>query len=120
MDFRLYLLLRQELILAEKKKCSLIKAINRNILSIADNIEKAIFDGTYRAMARFHEPIDEVEIEKVHRLRQDGWKWKDIVKNIYPDTSADVLASEVNRIQAQYRRELKHFQRSAGGFPSAR
>lgn len=70
-----------------------------------DEVKEAIFDGTFRALARFNEPIDEVEIEKVHRLRQDKWKWKKIVRNINPDVSDENLASEVDRIRAQHKRE---------------
>ena len=66
----------------------------------------AVFDGTYRAMARFREPIDEAELEKVHRFRQDGWEWKRIIHQVYyPDENIEDIAdidSEVSRIQKQY------------------
>ena len=50
-------------------------AINVQIINI-ESLAKPAFEGTYRAMARFHDPIDETDIEKVDRLYKDGVSWK--------------------------------------------
>ena len=86
-------------------------AVNVHVINI-ENIEQATFNGAYRAMARIQEPIDETEGEKEHRLRQDGWKWKDIAKQIFPDIEEGLLDSEIDRLKKQHRREYPKFYRS--------
>jgi hypothetical protein len=81
--------------------------VNVQIINI-ENIEQATFKGAYRAMARFHEPTDETEIDKVDRLYKDGISWKRIVHQVYyPDIEIDEIPemdSEIRRVQAAHRR----------------
>ena len=70
----------------------------------ASVMEQAAFNGTFRAIARFHEPTDEIELEKIHRLKNDGWSWEKIVRLVYPDTKEADIPSEVNRVKQQHRR----------------
>ena len=82
-----------------------VDVIVKNMPSKKD-IADVTFDATYRAMARFQEPIEETKLEKVHRLRQDGWEWKRIIHQAYyPDENIEDITdidSEVSRIQKQY------------------
>ena len=82
-------------------------AVNVQVINI-ENIEQATFNGAYRAMARFHEPMNETEIDKVERLYKDGVSWKRIVHQVYyPDIEIDEIPeidSEIRRIQAAHRR----------------
>lgn len=81
------------------------------ITPVAENrIENAVYRGTYRAMSRFREPADEVEIEKVHRLRGENRPWKYIAQQVYFDRKGVTLPdgklnNEVKRLQSQHRRE---------------
>jgi hypothetical protein len=68
------------------------------------DIEQAVFSGAFRAMARFQEPIEETDIERVHRLRLECWAWKEIIKQVYPDTKGIDIDSEVERVKKQHRR----------------
>jgi hypothetical protein len=66
-----------------------IRAIQENTAAVKENTaarENDVFKGTFRARARFSEPDDEVEIEKIIRLKHDGWNWGNIVKQVYPDS----------------------------------
>ena len=56
-------------------------------------------------MARFQDPIEEVEIEKIHRLKNSGWSWENIVRELYPDTKEEDINSEINRLKMQHSRE---------------
>jgi hypothetical protein len=67
-------------------------------------MEDANFRGTFRAMARFNPPEDEIDDEKIYRLRKDGWKWEDVVKQVHPDTADEDIPSEVNRVKQRYHR----------------
>ena len=82
-------------------------AINVQIINI-ESLAQPTFDGAYRAMARFHEPTDETEMEKVDRLYKDGISWKRIVHQVYyPDIEIDKIPemeSEIRRVQAAHRR----------------
>jgi len=82
---------------------------NVNITGIdhaaATVIQKAAYQGTYNAMARFQDPIEEVEIEKIHRLKNSGWSWENIVRELYPDTKEEDINSEINRLKMQHSRE---------------
>ena len=79
-----------------------------------DVIADAVFDGTYRANARFKEPIDEAPIEKVHRLRCDGVEWKYIGRTIYreenkKDIDEKDLPSYVDTLRQQHKREYPEY-----------
>ena len=88
-------------------------AIQENTAAVKENTAKRendVFHGTFRARARFSEPDDEIEIEKIIRLKSDGWKWENIVLQIRPDS--DKLPKEefnklVDAIKKQYQRELE-------------
>ena len=80
-----------------------------NMLSKKD-IANSVFDASYRAMARFMRPIDEVAIEKVHRLRCDGVEWKYIGRTIYreengKDISEEDLPTYVDSLRKQHKRQ---------------
>jgi len=80
-----------------------------NMLSKKD-IADSVFDASYRAMARFMRPIDEVAIEKVHRLRCDGVEWKYIGRTIYreengKDISEEDLPTYVDSLRKQHKRQ---------------
>jgi hypothetical protein len=84
-----------------------VNVVNKPKVVIANitDIENAVFNGAFRAQARFEEPVDEVDIEKIHRLKMDGWKWKDIVREFNPACPDNLLDSEVKRLSEQHRRE---------------
>jgi len=67
--------------------------------------ENDVFWGTHRANARCHEDVGEIEIEKVRRLRNDGWKWKDVIKEVYPDTKEEDIDHKVNAVSKQLKRD---------------
>ena len=78
------------------------------------DIADAMFDGAYRAKARFTEPPDETPIEKIHRLRCDGTEWNYIIRTIFKeehgkDIDEDLLPAEVKRYQKQHRTAYPHF-----------
>ena len=73
-------------------------------------IENAAFRGTFRAFARFKEPIDETPIEKVHRLRCDGVEWKYIGRIIYREENGNDIDEKdldhyVDQLRQQHKRE---------------
>ena len=73
-------------------------------------IENAAFRGTFRAFARFKEPIDEAPIEKIHRLRCDGVEWKYIGRIIYREENGKDIAENdldhyVDQLRQQHKRE---------------
>jgi hypothetical protein len=72
-----------------------------------DDIENAVFKGVYRAKARWGPPPDELPLEYLERLVKDGWKWKDAVMEVYPDTKPEDLDGEVNRLQHQLAKDRK-------------
>lgn len=77
-----------------------IRAIQENTAAIKENtvaMENAVFKGAFRAQARFSPPDDEVEIEKVVRLKHDGWRWENIVLTVYPD-SGGLPKGEFNKL----------------------
>jgi hypothetical protein len=86
----------------------IIAAVKENTASR----ENDVFHGSFRAQARFtdSDEFDEVEIEKIHRLRGDGWKWEDIVRKVYPETEEADIKSEIERIKKQHQREYGHSQ----------
>ena len=69
--------------------------------------ENDIFSGTYRAQTRFTSPdgFDEIELEKIQRLRNDGWKWKDVIREVYPDTPEEYIDSKVDSVRKQIKRD---------------
>jgi hypothetical protein len=71
-------------------------------------VENAVSHGTRRAMARFQEPL-EAELETIIRLKKDKWRWKAIVKYLYPDTPEEDLKSEVEKVKQRYRRAKGKF-----------
>ena len=88
-----------------EKLDGLIAAVNNN----TRNQERAVFNGAFRAQARFDPPIDEVSIEKVHRLRCDDVDWNYIGRTIYreennQDIPEENLPSYVNALQKRYGR----------------
>ena len=90
-------------------------AVNVQIINI-ESIAKPTFEGTYRAMARFQEPIDESLIEKAHRLRCDKIPWKYIGRVLYREESGQEieetdLPAYVDRLKKQHRREYPEFYR---------
>jgi len=96
----------------EEKNATIVEAIRENTAAINNNTrnqEKAAFNGTFRAQARFQEPIDEVAIEKVHRLRQDNVEWNYIGRTIYHEENGNDIAETdlpgyVNSLQQKYKR----------------
>jgi len=78
------------------------------------DIADAAFDGTFRAIARFKEPTDEVAIEKIHRLRCDGVEWKFIARTIYreehgKDIDEQDLPSYVDSLRKQHKRQYPEY-----------
>ena len=84
-----------------------LRGIKEAVKEGAASRENDVFGGTYRAMARFRDPPDEIELEKIARLINDGWKWKDAVMEVYPDTKPEELDREVNRLQHVWKRDRK-------------
>jgi hypothetical protein len=70
-------------------------------------IENSVFQGTYRAFARFKDPLNEIEDEKVERLVKDGQKWKDAVKEVFPDTPEESLDLKVDEVRQRIKRDRK-------------
>jgi hypothetical protein len=65
-------------------------------------IENAVYRGNRRAKA--HPIDDEIELDKIERLRGDGSKWKDVAREISPDIAAKNINSEANRLKQKYHR----------------
>jgi len=83
--------------------------------------ESDVFWATYRAWARFGEPENEVEIEKDHRLKQEGWKWENIVLQVYPDSqklSSKDFKKKVAAVKKQHQREYGQSQSNEPGWPN--
>ena len=85
--------------------------------SISEVLRQAgnmIFDSTLRAQSVANDKTSESEKEKVHRLRQEGWQWNDIAKEVYFENNgidlpeADV-EKEVKRLQAAHRRAYPEY-----------
>ena len=92
---------------------SIPQLANVNIKNLGE-LEKVIFDSAYRAMARFQEPLDEVSIEKIHRLRCDNVEWKFIGRTIYREEhGADIdekdLEKYTDSLRKQHRRQYPNF-----------
>ena len=93
----------------EEKNATIVEAIRENTAAINNNTrnqEKAVHNGTVQAQEILQGLRNELDIDKIHRLRQGGMKWKDIVMEVYPDTTIDNLDSEVSRVQKQHKREF--------------
>jgi predicted secreted protein len=89
-----------------------VEAIKENTAAIDNNTrnqERAVFNGTFRSQARFAHPIDEVAIEKIHRLRCDNVEWNYIGRTIYSEETGGKNINEtelpyyVNALQQRYR-----------------
>ena len=78
----------------------IVAAVKENTKAREDDV----FQGTHRANARCHDDVSEIEIETVARLRKDGWKWKDVVKQVYPDCPEEDIVKEADRLRLLYRR----------------
>ena len=77
-------------------------------------LERAVFNGTFRAMARFNPPDGETPVELIHRLRCDNVEWNYIVRELYKeengkDIDEDLLPAEVKRYQKQHRTAYPEF-----------
>jgi len=88
----------------------------KKLLPSKKDIADAVFDGAFRAQARFasENDFDETPIEKIHRLRCDNVKWKPIVREIYNDEHGEnidesLLPAEVKRWQKKHRGGYPHF-----------
>ena len=85
------------------KDDSVVEAIGK----AAAAMEDSVFRGTRRAMAQFRDPPNEIEDEKVERLVKDGWKWKDAVREVYPDTTDENLDKKVDEVRQRVKRDRK-------------
>ena len=88
---------------------AVVEALKENTAAVKENTalrENDVRNGTHRAMSRFWE-ADEIELEKIRRLRDDGWEWKDVVMEVYPNTKAEALDRKVNAVQKQLNRDNK-------------
>jgi hypothetical protein len=88
-----------------------IRAIQENTVAVKENTaarENAVFNAAFRSQARFRSPDDEVDIEKIIRLKHDGWKWENIVLTVYPD-SGSMSKGDFNKLvdatKKMYQRE---------------
>jgi len=93
--------------------------VNVQIINI-ESMAKPTFDGTYRAMARFQEPIDESSIEKAHRLRCDKISWKYIGRVLYREEygrhiDEKDLSAYVDKLRQQHKREYPEFYKPTSG-----
>ena len=102
---------------------NLMVVVEKIVTAVKENTAKRqndVFQGTFRARARFSEPDDEVEIEKIHRLKQDGWKWENIVLQVYPDSenlSSEDFKKKVEAVKQQYHREYGQSESKKSGWP---
>lgn len=88
-----------------------LKEIKEAIQEGTTSRENAVFRGMFRATARFREPEDETEDEKVERLINDGWKWKEAVREVF-ETEDKILAGEtldlkVDEVRQRIKRDRK-------------
>lgn len=93
----------------ESPDSPVIKVLKEIVTAVKANTtarEDAVFRGTYRAIARFEEPMDEIPLEKVYRLREDRWPWKDVIKQVYPDTTEEDIDRKVDEVRKQLERDL--------------
>jgi len=91
----------------EKQTKELTAAINNN----TRNQERAAFNGTFRAQARFADGTEfvETDIEMVHRLRSDKMPWNSIGREVYrkaenKEILEEYLPTYVNALQQKYKR----------------
>jgi hypothetical protein len=94
-----------------------LEAIMPQTLTKKD-IANAVFDGTFRANARFQEPLDETPIEKIHRLRCDDVDWKFIGRTIYEEEHGEnideaILDTYVDKLRQQHKREYPEYYRAS-------
>ena len=90
----------------------LIEKLDEVVAAVYNNTrnqERATFNGSFRAFARFKEPEDEVAIEKIHRLRCDDVEWNYIGRVIYHEEEGKEIPEAdlpgfVNALQQRYKR----------------
>ena len=91
----------------EKQTKELTAAINNN----TRNQERAVFNGSFRAQARFADGTEftETDVEMIHRLRCDNVPWNDVGREVYRKEEDDEILEEnlpsyVNALQQRYKR----------------
>ena len=91
----------------ENQTKELTAAINNN----TRNQERAVFNGSFRAQARFADGTEftETDVEMIHRLRCDNVPWNDVGREVYRKEEDDEIQERnlpfyVNALQQRYKR----------------